>query len=111
MYGKNCYIAYYDPETDLVSFPYFVDEYDPPPPPRSSRRGVTEYVLRTGEPLLATTEILEELENKDEVDRIGEPSLDWMGEGSPIRSTSSLFSSSSNISVVASKGSPVRSTY
>jgi len=79
MYAKNCYIAYYDPATDLVSFPYFVDEYDPPPPPRSSRRGVTEYVLRTGEPLLATTEILEELENKDEVDRIGEPSLDWMG--------------------------------
>src|SRR5260370_6994237 len=43
------------------------------------RRGITEYVLRTGEPLLATTEILEELENQGEVDRIGEPSLDWMG--------------------------------
>ncbi len=79
MYAKNCYIAYYDPTTDIVSFPYFVDEYDPPPSPRAMRRGITEYVLRTGEPLLATTEILEELENQGEVDRIGEPSLDWMG--------------------------------
>jgi len=79
MYARNCYIAYYDPASDLVSFPYFVDEYDPPPPPRTRRRGVTEYVLRTGEPLLATMEVLEELEAKGEVDRIGEPSLDWMG--------------------------------
>jgi PAS domain S-box-containing protein len=79
MYAKNCYIAYYDPVTNMVSFPYFVDEHDPPPQPRPGAHGVTEYVLRTGEPLLANPEMLAELEHRGDVGRIGTPSFDWMG--------------------------------
>jgi PAS domain S-box-containing protein len=79
MYAKNCYIALYDPETEYVSFPYWVDEEDPPLPPRKGKRGLTEYVLRTGKPLLATPEMLEDLVAQGEVDRVGAPSLDWMG--------------------------------
>jgi len=82
MYAKNAYFAVYDPGTGLVSFPYFQDEidHDPPEPrPRGSSRGLTEYVLRTGKPLLATPPVLEELEARGEVIRIGAPSLDWVG--------------------------------
>jgi PAS domain S-box-containing protein len=79
MYAKNCYIAYYDPAANMVSFPYFVDEYEAFAAPRSGARGVTEYVLRTGEPLLANPQMLAELESRGEVERIGQPSLDWMG--------------------------------
>jgi len=79
MYAKNCYIALYDPATDMVSFPYFVDEKDPPFPPHKFRKGLTEYVLRTGEPLLALPDKLDELERRGELERAGAPSMDWIG--------------------------------
>ncbi len=77
--AKNFYIALYDRENEWIKFPYFVDEYDPPPPPRSLGRGLTEYVLRTSAPLLASPERFRELVRAGEVESLGEPSLDWMG--------------------------------
>ena len=79
MYARNFYIALQDPETQLLSFPYFVDEEDAAPAPRKLGRGLTEYVLRTGEPLLASPEVFNQLVKRGEVDLIGAPSLDWMG--------------------------------
>jgi PAS domain S-box-containing protein len=79
MYARNFYIALYDPLTQLLSFPYFVDEQDPTPAPKKLGRGLTEYVLRTGEPLLCTPEVFDSLVMKDEVELIGAPSVDWMG--------------------------------
>jgi PAS domain S-box-containing protein len=90
MYAKNCYVALHDAASDTVSFPYFVDEEDPEPPPtRKLKRGVTEYVLRTGKPLLATNSEIELLESKGEVERIGAASLDWMGV--PLKKGGSVF--------------------
>ena len=79
MPAKNFYIALFDPEHEVVSFPYFVDEYDPPPGPHKLGRGLTEYVLRTGTALLASPEVFEELVRRGEVESIGAPSIDWLG--------------------------------
>jgi two-component system, cell cycle sensor histidine kinase and response regulator CckA len=79
MYARNFYIALYDPLTQLLSFPYFVDEVDPRPTPKKLGKGLTEYVLRTGTPLLCTPEIFEKLVAQGEVELIGAPSLDWLG--------------------------------
>src|SRR5579864_8901178 len=79
MYAKNCYIALIDSTRQTISFPYWVDEEDEQPPPQPVGRGLTEYVLRTGKPLLATPEGLDQLVKDGEVERIGAPSLDWMG--------------------------------
>jgi len=79
MYARNFYIALYDPDTQLLSFPYFVDEQDPTPAPKRLGRGLTEYVLRTGEPLLATPPVFEELVQRGEAELIGAYSVDWMG--------------------------------
>jgi two-component system cell cycle sensor histidine kinase/response regulator CckA len=79
MYARNFAIALHDPATDTVSFPYFVDECDVAPVPRRSGRGLTEHVLRTGEPLLATPDVLQQMEDRGEVQRNGTRSLDWMG--------------------------------
>lgn len=79
MYARNIYIALYDPGTAYLSFPYWVDEIDPPPAPRKLARGLTEYVLRTGEPLLASPEAFAELVRRGEADEIGAPSVDWLG--------------------------------
>src|SRR5258706_12783787 len=79
MPAKNFYIALYDAATDLLTFPYFVDEVDPPPAPRHPGRGLTEYVLRTGQPVLVTPESQEALEHLGAVEGIGTASVDWLG--------------------------------
>jgi diguanylate cyclase (GGDEF)-like protein len=53
LYARNFYIALFDAETEVVSFPYFVDERDhEPPPPRRGQRGLTEYVIRQRRPCI-----------------------------------------------------------
>jgi two-component system, cell cycle sensor histidine kinase and response regulator CckA len=79
MHARNFYIALYDPATELLSFPYFVDEYDTAPPPKKLNRGLTDFLIRSGEPLLATPEVLQAMEDRGEVERSGSRSLDWMG--------------------------------
>lgn len=77
--ATNFYIALYDEKKNLLSWPYFVDEVDPPPKAQKPGKGLTEYVLRTGKPLLATPAVFEELVSSGEVEAIGAPSIDWMG--------------------------------
>ncbi len=79
MPAKNLYIALYDEKSGLISFPYFIDQYDKPPKPRKLRRGLTEYVLKKGKSLLATKEIYLELAEKGEIELIGEFPVDWLG--------------------------------
>ncbi|HMD33005.1 MAG TPA: ATP-binding protein, partial [Candidatus Acidoferrales bacterium] len=77
--AKNFYIAFYDAASDMVSFPYWADEHDAQPEPRKRGRGLTEYVLRTGHPLLVTSDVFRKLAEAGEVESIGEPPLDWLG--------------------------------
>nr|MBC7245523.1 PAS domain S-box protein [Chloroflexota bacterium] len=79
MPANNFYIALYDHATETLHFPYFVDEYDQPPAPKKLGKGLTEYVLRTGEPLLAPPGVFEELMRRGEVESVGAPSIDWLG--------------------------------
>lgn len=79
MPATNFYIALYDAAKGILSFPYFVDEYDQPPAPKKPGKGLTEYVLRTGESLLAPPQVFDELVKKGEVELIGAPSIDWLG--------------------------------
>jgi PAS domain S-box-containing protein len=77
--APNLYVALYDEAAGLLRFPYWVDEHDPPPPPRPLGRGLTDYVLRAATPLLVTPEVHRDLERRGEVELIGAPSLDWIG--------------------------------
>ena len=80
MDAKNFYIAVFDEETQLIHFPYFVDEKDPePPPPQQCFRGLTDYVLRSGQPLLVDPKKFEEMAAAGEVESKGSPSIDWLG--------------------------------
>ena len=75
----NLYIALYDPVKDLLSFPYYKDQYDEPPAPAKPEHGLTEYVLRTRKPLWATNEVFSRLVGQGEVDVVGTDSVDWIG--------------------------------
>ncbi len=79
MPASNFYIALHDTEHETLSFPYFVDEKEDPPGPQPVNRGLTEYVLRTGKPLLASPEVFRSLLASGEVAEIGPESVDWLG--------------------------------
>ncbi len=77
--ARNFYIALYNPEQNLLSFPYFVDEFDEKPAPKRSGRGLTEYVIRLGKPLLVDPETFEKLTESGEVEKVLTDSIDWLG--------------------------------
>ncbi len=81
----NFYIALLDENSGVIHFPYFVDEEEENPGPQPLGRGLTEYVLRTGQSLLASPEVFADLEEKGEVVSIGPPSIDWLGVPLKIR--------------------------
>ncbi len=79
MPAKNLYIALYNESRDEIDFPYFVDEYSERPPTRKFGEGITEYILRTGKPLLATKDGLKALMEEGEIKPFGQLSVDWIG--------------------------------
>jgi PAS domain S-box-containing protein len=79
MSARNFSIALRDPESQLLTFPYFVDERDPAPAPGKPASGLAEYVMRTGEPLLCTPELLRQLLKRGEVELSGASPFDWLG--------------------------------
>jgi PAS domain S-box-containing protein/putative nucleotidyltransferase with HDIG domain len=79
MPASNFYIALYDKDKDLIRFPYFVDEIDPPPTPVKPGKGLTEYVIRTGRSLLCDEATDRILRSRGEVEVVGAPSTVWLG--------------------------------
>ncbi|MFZ0772244.1 MAG: PAS domain S-box protein [Candidatus Sulfotelmatobacter sp.] len=77
--SRNFSIAIHDPESQLLSFPYFVDAREPAPAPARLARGLVEYVLRSGEPLLCTPELARQLQRRGEIELSGPPPLHWLG--------------------------------
>ena len=76
--AKNFYVAL-NGDDGLLTFPYFVDEFDAPPGPKTPGRGLTEYVLRTGTSLLCTEEKFRDLARRGEAELIGKPAAVWLG--------------------------------
>jgi PAS domain S-box-containing protein/putative nucleotidyltransferase with HDIG domain len=79
MPAGNFYIALYDSVEDMISFPYFVDEEDTQPAPKKPGKGLTEYVIRTGKPLLCDDATDRDLRGRGEVELIGVPCPIWLG--------------------------------
>jgi len=75
----NFYVALYDESTNMLHFPYFVDEEEENPGPQKLGKGLTEYVLRTGRSLLASPEVFADLVKKGDVASVGPASIDWLG--------------------------------
>ena len=79
MYAKNFYIALLDADTGITSFEYFVDERQERPAPARLTKGLTDHILRTGQPFLARLENLDDLVAMGVIERFGERSIDWLG--------------------------------
>jgi PAS domain S-box-containing protein len=84
MPAKNFYISVYDASTGMISFPYFVDETEPPPTPFPLGKGLTSYVLRTGKPLLVGAKMNARKQRVgSEVTFQGFPELHYVESGTP----------------------------
>ncbi len=76
---SNFFIATYDAKSQLLSFPYFVDERDEKPDPKPLGHGLTEYILRTKKPIFINQDEIRSLERQGEIDLIGTPSVQFLG--------------------------------
>src|SRR5690606_26516925 len=81
IYAKHCYVGLLVDNDTALEYPYAVDEYGPGALCQRDKlgHGLTEYVLRTGKPLLALPETIDALIQVGEVERTGTPSVCWLG--------------------------------
>ena len=89
MYAQNLYIALLNETGDYLHFPYYVDENRVSTTGRSLGRGITEFVLQTGKPLLAGPEKMRALQESGEIQQSGPRCLDWLGV--PLRQGNKVF--------------------
>src|SRR5687768_7015285 len=77
MPADNFFIALFDPASEIISFPYFVDEMaESPPEPRKVSTGLTGLVLRTGKAILTDREFMRR--SRKEGDRVTVENLDGL---------------------------------
>jgi diguanylate cyclase (GGDEF)-like protein len=79
--AENFYIALLADNGRVLEFPYYVDERIDNPVSRPLARGLSEYVLRTGQPLMGRKDKVEQLGAAGEIDllKIRAPALCWLG--------------------------------
>jgi PAS domain S-box-containing protein len=100
--ADNFYIALYDAARDQLSVPYLADEFDRSWEPYAPGKGLSAYILRTGEPLLVTPEILAELEQKGEAEILNRRMAEWLGV--PLKTAQGLL----GVMAVQNYSGPVR---
>jgi len=79
LFAENFFVALYDRRSELFTFPFFVDQFDAPPPPQKLGRSCTAYVFRAGRPMIITQEFFDRLAEKGEVELVGTPGPTWLG--------------------------------
>jgi PAS domain S-box-containing protein len=86
--AKNFLVAIYDPGSDLFTYPYHADQYEPWPSIHRPDKRLITYVMRTAEPLLVTPEMLEKLDIEPDADeKTG--FIDWLG--APLQTSSGVL--------------------
>jgi len=88
MFANHFFIALYDDARQMVSFPFHRDDIDTEGWPAAhvwlpigaeKTRGMTGYVLRTGQPALIIAETYAEPIRQGEIEPVGVPPVDWLG--------------------------------
>ena len=83
MPAKNFFVAFYEEETEIIDFAYFVDEYDEQVVSKVSaddlKNSITGYILRTGNHLFLTQETYQQQLADISVKDLGANPVDWIG--------------------------------
>jgi PAS domain S-box-containing protein len=78
IYAENCFIALHDLINDEIYFPFFVDMIDSRPGPRKKGKGFTEYVMKTGVPLIINSANAREIAKENKIKIEGTVSESWL---------------------------------
>src|SRR5262245_46872411 len=79
VYAENFFVALHDPQTEMFHFPFFVDQFDPPPPPQKVASTCMAYVFRTGNSCSIPQSEFDRLAAAGEVELVGSASPAWLG--------------------------------
>ncbi|MEO8746377.1 MAG: EAL domain-containing protein [Rhodanobacter sp.] len=79
LYARNIQVALVDDESGSLTFPYFVDQKESRPQVRAHGRGLSEYVLRHGTPMLASPTDTERLREQGEISQANTGFMSWLG--------------------------------
>jgi two-component system, cell cycle sensor histidine kinase and response regulator CckA len=79
VYAENFFVALYDPQTEMFHFPFFADQFDPPPPPQRVARTCMAYIFRTGDSCMIPQSEFDRLAAEGEVELVGSASPAWLG--------------------------------
>ena len=83
--ARNFYIALLSDDGETIHFPYFVDQHGKTAESRRLGRGISEYAMRLGKPLLVdmtrpeTAAYIEDLHTRGELAMMGKAALAWLG--------------------------------
>ena len=77
--ANNFYIVLYNEKTDMISFPYFIDERIESMPDKKLGNGLNSYVIRNGIPLLVDYDQINELKKSGNVKITYTPAAVWLG--------------------------------
>lgn len=83
VHAENLFIAIYNPHTDLIEYPYYIDTNEKLSknsiPAAKFEKSLTRYIISTGKPLLIKDFEFRNLVKEGVVDLIGQPSKEWLG--------------------------------
>ena len=83
MNADNFYVAFYEPESNVVDFAYFVDEFDEQAvkqlPAESLMDGMTGYILKTGDHLFYKRRDEETLAEEHDIKLVGSQPFELLG--------------------------------
>ncbi|MCB9000223.1 MAG: PAS domain-containing protein [Bacteroidales bacterium] len=79
LYAENCFFALFDKDTNLFSFPYFIDKFDEPPGPLDLGKSCTSYVFNAGRSMIIDKKYFDQLSEMGEVELVGSNSPSWIG--------------------------------
>ena len=76
---NNFYISIANWESEMISFPYFIDKFDKQPKPRKFKKGLTEYVLKSGKSLLLSETSYDDFVQSNSITVQGKKCVNWLG--------------------------------
>ena len=87
--AQNFYIALHEEQSNMLHFPYRKDAFNSTSKPRKDGKGLTEYLIQQGSPLLLTSKQLEVMEQQGLIARSGTRATSWLGV--PLKSGNHVF--------------------
>jgi PAS domain S-box-containing protein len=88
-YAENCFVALYDKQTSTFDMSFFVDQYDKWPEATDLSGTRSEFVFRSGNPLLLDPITTERYEKEGKFRLVGTPPVSWLG--APLRTPNEII--------------------